>query len=230
MCLVLDLCFTQGYLIVSLNRNPFSVIPMEIGRNKPLPDLHQGSLQDHDREPTVIEITMPYPELYQQNKAWKVQYTMVDPQDQQPICGEIKWISNFAPLVVTIAGFGGSITFTVFPALENPPYSNLTAQEARTYLSLAWLLFMIALYVGCYASVSMDKDGTRRSGRSAYFCFALLSFVLQLSVVLPFFFLSHVVRGFSPPVGAVGLGCTGFVLLLILVNSVFKVVGKCTTE
>lgn len=164
-------------------------------------------------------------------RALQALHTLEVDQKRQPISKTAKWISNFSPLVVTIASFGGSITFTVFPALEKPPYSNLTAQEARTYLSLAWLLFMIALFVGCYASAWIDKDCSSRSGRSAYLYFALLSFVLQLSVVLPFFFLSHVVRGFSPPVGALGLACTGFVLLLIMVNSVFKVVGgKCAME
>src|SRR5690348_13775172 len=56
-------------------------------------------------------------------------------------------LEGFLPIFITLCSFGGSITFTVIPTIDDgtPIPHRFSATEVRTFLSLAWLFFVLAL-------------------------------------------------------------------------------------
>ncbi|EON69857.1 hypothetical protein W97_09120 [Coniosporium apollinis CBS 100218] len=57
----------------------------------------------------------------------------------------VRWWQSFLPLVITVAVFGGSITFTlIIQEIADPVELNakFSSETVRTFISLAWLLFL----------------------------------------------------------------------------------------
>ncbi|KAF3054024.1 hypothetical protein E8E11_008790 [Didymella keratinophila] len=58
----------------------------------------------------------------------------------------LKWLKTLLPMISTLSIFGGSITFSVIPSInDEPPNQHMSARDVRLYLSLAWIFFLFAL-------------------------------------------------------------------------------------
>jgi len=149
----------------------------------------------------------------------------------------LSWIENLLPSVLALAILGGSITFSIIPSVDdkNPPNQRWSPQDVRTYLSLAWLFFTLALGVSTVAQVVLafhrpairlgfwnpENDGPEPNNASqirneywykavkTMFCCFPLSLALQLLVLLAFFFLALVIVAYAEAVGWVAVALTG---------------------
>jgi hypothetical protein len=131
---------------------------------------------------------------------------------RNPIPVGLTWLEGFVPTFITLCTFGGSITFTVIPTIEDgkpiPHYFSST--EVRTFLSLAWLFFVFALGLAGGAAVVLTfrheaiKNALREEDKAAPWALLTVSafgLLLQIFTILAFLFLSLVVVAYTPVVG-----------------------------
>lgn len=133
------------------------------------------------------------------------------------------WLDTLLPTVVGLSTFGGSITFTIIPAQNAIPTNRFDEGTVRTFVSLAWLFFILAF--GCASTAQMVlalhretikagfMDQRRKTGGWDWvviglFCWFPMSLFLQLLILTAFLFLSLVVVAFVPVVGWIAVCMT----------------------
>jgi hypothetical protein len=133
------------------------------------------------------------------------------------------WWDSFSKGVIGISTFGASISFSVIVtdlpdpvAIRAASTSSLAAkitfekETVRKFLSLAWLMFLLALGFALISQLKLRKsDGT---GGSLKF----LGLILNGLILSAFMFLSLSVAAYVPEVGMAGVGFLSWFGLMIL--------------
>lgn len=151
----------------------------------------------------------------------------------------LKWLKTLLPMISTLSIFGGSITFSVIPSInDEPPNQHMSARDVRLYLSLAWIFFLFALgmstigqaviefqdkalHVAMGGNVDGDADLIKRGKFYKQVCWMFCGFpfslVIQVLVLVAFSFLALVVAAYTETVGWVAMGFTASALVLAAV-------------
>ena len=197
--------------------------------------------------------------------------TMADQKGEpkiESIPAAIKWLDALLPTIITVATFGGSITFSLIPSasqsatspsapsstapsstasFQPAPSSTFDAEAITRYLALAWLFFLIALGVACIASlvlafqrenmINLIQDHEKaKQGKSekklsswktflAYFINWVPSLVLQIAVLLAFFFLGLVVVAYSKAIGYIAVAMTATCIIIAVILIIVENLG-----
>jgi len=133
------------------------------------------------------------------------------------------WYDSFAKGIIGLTTFGASITFSVVLSDLPDPVPIRThagtklAQKikwdkemVRRFLSIAWLMFVLALGFAIISLVQLKKKMTISSGMK------LLEILLELLVLSAFMFLALAVSAYVPEVGIAGVGFIAFFALMVL--------------
>ncbi|OAL54617.1 hypothetical protein IQ07DRAFT_583869 [Pyrenochaeta sp. DS3sAY3a] len=147
----------------------------------------------------------------------------------------LSWLDNLLPSIVALSVFGGSITFSIIPSIDDekkPANQTVSSHQVRKYLSLAWLFFTLALVLSTAAQyvlafnrpvvrvgfwriedgdcpVLSEQEKKWCTPVNFMFCFVPMSLILQILVQLAFFFLALVVVAYVEVVGWVAVGFIG---------------------
>lgn len=146
------------------------------------------------------------------------------------------WFTGLFTTVIGISTLGASVTFNyVIGVVSSPvPGSYFSREEVQLFLSISWLLFLLALASASLASTiltffkqSWQKDWNGEHGKTSqrdvqlYATFATAS--LAGLVVTAFIFLCLVVTAYAPVVGWVALGFTSAFGLVCIIGVMFQV-------
>ena len=158
--------------------------------------------------------------------------------EKRPTPAGLIWLDGFLPIFITICSFGGSITFTVIPTVANgtPIPHRFDAAEVRTFLSLAWLFFVLALVFAMAGSLkvtyrrkSFEKIAEKPHTTAEFsqkLLVSLFGLYLQIFTGLAFIFLSLVVVAYTPVVGWIAFAFASIFLLYSIVIWIFCLVIK----
>jgi len=134
---------------------------------------------------------------------------------------------------IAISTMGASITFQVIiqqidSSLNVSIHHTFHRRTARTFLAIAWVLFMSALGIASFAAIllAFNKDKVRKGipleeaeleqTRSRYELMAsIVSGILLLLMLSAFFFSSLAITSYSEGAGWAGCGLSGIFLLLL---------------
>lgn len=144
------------------------------------------------------------------------------------------WIEKLLPSIIVLSTFGGSITFSVIPSIDDaqPPNQDFTPQNVRTSLALAWLFFFLALATASAGKAILafqrpsinagfarkpPQEDNRWTGLVTWmFCRFPLSVFLQVLVLLAFLFSALVVVAYVEVVGWIAVAFTVFFIALAI--------------
>ena len=130
---------------------------------------------------------------------------------------------------IAISTLGASITFQVIiqqidSSLNVSTHHTFHRRTARTFLAIAWVLFVSALGIASLAAIllAFNKDRVRKGiiarpeqTRSRYELMAsIVSGILLLLMLSAFFFSSLAITSYSEGAGWAGCGLSGIFLLL----------------
>ena len=150
------------------------------------------------------------------------------PRNSAPV--GLSWLEGFVPTFITLCSFGGSITFTVIPTIEDgkPIPHRFSSVEVRTFLLLAWLFFILALAFAGIAAVVLTfrREGIKnaleaenQAGEKPWplLTVSVFGLLLQIFTILAFLFLSLVVVAYTPIVGWIGFGFSLAIMVIAIV-------------
>ncbi|KAF2667395.1 hypothetical protein BT63DRAFT_291143 [Microthyrium microscopicum] len=159
-----------------------------------------------------IQIDNPYPSIFTQSRNYKRQEDNL-----------YDWYQSFAKGIIGLSTFGASITFSVILSNLPDPITIRAKQSSklfkkikfneeavRQFLSIAWLMFVLALGFAIISLVQLKKHSTIGSGMK------VLEIVLQWLVLAAFMFLSLAVAAYTPDVGMAGVGFISLFALMVL--------------
>ncbi|KAE9370060.1 hypothetical protein N431DRAFT_426528 [Stipitochalara longipes BDJ] len=120
-------------------------------------------------------------------------------------------LQNFLPLIIGITIFGAS-TFASLVSQLDEPVCRFSLATVRTFMAIAWILFIVALGVAMFG-VAIIKPGPTGSIRKPSLEFLVkaarvVKMFCQLLVIAAFLFLSLVVVAYAGPVGWAAVGLT----------------------
>jgi hypothetical protein len=136
---------------------------------------------------------------------------------------QFSWYDSFAKGIVGLTTFGASITFSVIlsdlpdpvpiRAHSSSKVSRKVTWEKETvrqFLSIAWLMFVLALGFAIISLVQLKKKMEVGRGMK------LLEILLELLVLSAFMFLALAVAAYVPEVGFAGVGFISFFTFMVL--------------
>jgi hypothetical protein len=160
----------------------------------------------------------------------------ISPLTQHPAESVSAWFTGLFTTVIGISTLGASITFNyVIGVVSSPVHdSYFSAEEVQLFLSISWLLFLLALASASLASTiltffkhSWHKDWNGEHGKTSQKEVQLYATVatalLTGLVVAAFIFLCLVVAAYAPVVGWVALGFTSAFGLVCAIGVMFQV-------
>ncbi|KAF3003104.1 hypothetical protein E8E13_008165 [Curvularia kusanoi] len=120
-----------------------------------------------------------------------------------------KSFDKFLSFVLTLTIFGASTFTVVVSEIANPseinPSARFARETVRSFLGIAWLLFVIALYGVAYSmsSVAEKRENPDRQvgGKSKFRWELLASSLIQIVIITAFLFLSLALVAYVEPVG-----------------------------
>lgn len=122
-------------------------------------------------------------------------------------------LQNFLPLIIGITIFGAS-TFASLVSQLDKPVSRFSLTTVRTFMAIAWILFIVALGVAMFGVTIIKPGPTGAMQKSSLELLVkvarLVKMACQLLVIVAFLFLSLVVIAYAGPVGWVAVGLTAF--------------------
>ena len=149
----------------------------------------------------------------------------------------LRWLETLLPGIYMLSGFGGLITFTTAVGIYGGPRRYYS--ELQTFISLAWLFFVLSLALATLTSMALTfqrhhvKDafergykswrggaGTRTAGeRGVVFGIVVLGagLWLMLLVCLAFVFLSLSIAAYSLAIGWIAVVVSGAMLVTTIV-------------
>lgn len=150
---------------------------------------------------------------------------------------ELQWLKTLLPTISELSIFGGSITFSIIPSISDTslPNGDMSAQNVRFLLALAWLFFLLSLgfstvglaviefqATALHVGFGGDINGNVRDVKNArwydtiywIFCRFYYSLLVQILILLAFLSLAMVVVAYVEPVGWIALAVTALALVL----------------
>jgi hypothetical protein len=136
----------------------------------------------------------------------------------------LHWWDSFSKGIIGISTFGASICFSVImtelpdpvPIRQASP-SKLTEkvhfgkEAVRKFLSLSWLMFVLALGFAIISQIKLQRSREYGSG------LRWLEITLNGLILSAFMFLSLSVSAYVPEVGFVGVGFISFFALVLII-------------
>jgi hypothetical protein len=135
----------------------------------------------------------------------------------------LHWWDSFSKGIIGISTFGASITFSVILtelpdpiAIRQLSPSKLTAkvhfdrEAVRKFLSLSWLMFVLALGFAIVSQIKLQRSSAYGSG------LRWLEITLNGLILSAFMFLSLSVAAYVPEVGFAGVGFISFFALVVV--------------
>jgi hypothetical protein len=135
----------------------------------------------------------------------------------------LHWWDSFSKGIIGISTFGASITFSVIlndlpdpVAVRQLSPSKLSAkvhfgrENVRKFLSLSWLMFVLALGFAIVSQIKLQRSSTYGSG------LRWLEITLNGLILSAFMFLSLSVAAYVPDVGFAGVGFIAFFALVVV--------------
>ena len=161
------------------------------------------------------------PEIQHNNGYRKNALNPSQTYDISPADALYAWWDSFAKGIIGLTTLGASITFSVILselpdpiAIRSTHPSKLSRKIAfdketvRKFLSVAWLMFVLALGLAMVSLVQLKKK--RRAGDGM----KVLELVLEWLVLAAFMFLALAVSAYVPEVGVAGVAFIAFFALL----------------
>lgn len=148
--------------------------------------------------------------------------TPPEPPIEQPVDRYALWLKTYLSTIITVAIFGGQITFTlVVGQLAEPlPSSIFSLNTIRYLIAAAWLLFTATLGGGIITSLLFtdiaDHHGTGNVPRFSGVFGLAISFLLNFSPIGAFLLLGLATVGYAPVVG--WFGVAGVAVFAVLVG------------
>ena len=144
-------------------------------------------------------------------------------------------LQGFLAIVITISIFGASIFATLVQPLEPPPNPRWTVSTIRTYMAIAWLLFVLALAAAVFSVVQLYSEHTielqqaamsndPQSGRDKVLrgipkwktrTALLVNLITEIFILGAFMFLSLILVAYSEKVGWAAVGLDSFFFLCV---------------
>ena len=160
----------------------------------------------------------------------------ISPLTRHPAESVSAWFTGLFTIVIGISTLGASITFShVIGGVSDPIRDSYFSPEAvHLFLSISWLLFLLALAFASLASTTLaffkyswQKDWNGRHGKTSQRDVQLYAMIatalLAGSVVAAFIFLCLVVTAYAPVIGWIALGFTSAFGLVCAVGVMFQV-------
>jgi hypothetical protein len=169
---------------------------------------------------------MTSPEILEQNAYGHQKYDLEigayeksDSRDDKVL----RWWDSFSKGIIGVSTIGASICFSViFSELPDPvairqihdtaisKKITFDRETVRKFLSLSWLMFVLALGFAIISQLKLRKSTSWGSGLKA------LEITLNSLVLTAFIFLSLAVSAFVPEVGLAGVGFLSFFALTVI--------------
>lgn len=152
-----------------------------------------------------------------------------EPLKEKSIPDSIKGFQEFLSFVLSLSIFGASTFAVVVSEIANPndlsPSPRFSRETVRTFLGIAWLLFVFALAIVA-ASMSIlsyqqehSKGGFHSLWRRSWERLGLIaSSLIQIAVIGAFLFLSLALVAYTEAVGWVAVALSSVTAALALVS------------
>jgi hypothetical protein len=135
----------------------------------------------------------------------------------------LHWWDSFSKGIIGISTFGASITFSVILTDLPDPVAiralspskvadkvHFGTEAVRKFLSLSWLMFVLALGFAIVSQIKLQHSSTYGSG------LRWLEITLNGLILSAFMFLSLSVAAYVPEVGFAGVGFISFFAMTVL--------------
>ena len=215
-----------------INTNVNPIVPPKDEQQRQQEDL-QKEPQQFVRRSVSINTALQPPELGFDDHLHEVGFRI------------LQSLQGFLAIVITISIFGASIFASLIQPLEPPPNPQFSIQTIRTFMAMAWLLFVLTLAASVFSVVQLYYEQTTEmqhltqvqiDGKTAAHSPSrgipkwktrtalIVNFITEVFLLGAFMFLSLVVVAYAPPVGWVAVGLDAFCAICIAIIWIQRIV------